>query len=315
MGAVGRALCGLFVLATALTVPIVATAQTKLRVGLLPFSESLAAVIADKEGYFKAEGLEIETTQFQSGAMALPVLQSGRIDIAISNTVATLQAIGQGLDAVVLAPAAVVRSAPPDTTTALIVRKDDVKSIKELEGKRIAVNVINSTAWLHAVAALELHGVDYHKVRFTEVPFPQMNDPLLNGQIDAVVQVEPFRSALMATGKAEIISWTYVETAPKSDITQYLALTSWVENNHDAAVKFARAVIRGAEFAKANDAAAREVNAAFTKLNPAFKDKVLLPELGTAVNVAGMNRTMELMQKYGMLQKPVDLSARVLKLP
>ncbi len=311
----GRAISAFFVLCTALAIPVAATAQTKLRVGLLPFSESLAAVIADREGYFKAEGLEIEITQFQSGAMALPVLQSGRIDIAISNTVATLLAIGQGLDAVVLAPAAVVRSAPPDTTTALIVRKDEVKSMKELEGKRVAVNVINSTAWLHAVAALELHGVDHHKVRFTEVPFPQMNDPLLNGQIDAVVQVEPFRSALMATGKAEIISWTYVETAPGSDITQYLALTSWVESNHDAAIKFARAVIKGAQFAKANDAAAREVNAAYTKLNPAFKDKVLLPELGTTVNVTGMNRTMELMQKYGMLQKPVDMTSRVLKLP
>ena len=137
MGVAGRAVCALFVLSTALIMPIAATAQTKLRVGLLPFSESLAAVVADKEGYFKAEGLEIEITQFQSGAMALPVLQSGRIDIAISNTVATLLAIGQGLDAVVLAPAAVVRSAPPDTTTALIVRKDDVKSMKELRASAL----------------------------------------------------------------------------------------------------------------------------------------------------------------------------------
>jgi len=296
-------------------IPITATAQTKLRVGLLPFSEALAAVIADKEGFFKAEGLEIEITQFQSGALAVPVLQSGRIDIAFSNTVSMLQAIGQGLDAVVLAPAAIVRAAPPDTTTAILVLKGAVKSIKELEGKRVAVNVINSTAWLHAVAALGLHDVDYTKVRFTEVPFPQMNDPLVNGQLDAIAQVEPFRSALMATGKAEIISWPYIETAPNSDITQYLALTSWVEKNHDTAVKFARAVIKGAELAKSKEAAAREINVAYTKLNPALKDTVLLPLLGTKVNVAGMARTMELMQKYGMLQKPIDVSSRVLKLP
>jgi NitT/TauT family transport system substrate-binding protein len=312
---VSRMVCALLVPLSTFSISISATAQTKLRVGLLPFSEALAAVIADKEGFFKAEGLEIEITQFQSGALAVPVLQAGRIDVAFSNTVSTLQAIEQGLDAVILAPAAVVRSAPPDTTTAIIVRKDAVKSIKDLEGKRMAVNVINSTAWLHAVAALELHGVNHTKVRFTEVPFPQMNDPLLNGQIDAIGQVEPFRSALMATGKAEIISWPYVETAPKSDITQYLALTSWVEKNRDIAVRFARAVIKGAEFAKANDTAAREINVAYTKLNPGLKDKVLLPELGTAVNVAGMARTMELMQKYGMLQKPIDISSRVLKLP
>jgi NitT/TauT family transport system substrate-binding protein len=315
MTVVRRLVCTLLVLLGTLSVPVGATAQTKLRVGLLPFSEALAAVIADKEGFFRAAGLEIEITQFQGGAMALPVLQSGRIDIAFSNTVSTLQAIDHGLDAVILAPAAVVRSAPPDTTSALIVRKGAVKSIKDLEGKRIAVNVINSTAWLHAVAALEQHGVDHTKVRFAEVPFPQMNDSLLNGQVDAVSQVEPFRSALMATGKAEIVSWPYIETAPNTDITQYLALTSWVDKNHDIAVKFARAVIKGAEFAKAHEAAARDINVAYTRLNPALKDKVLLPELGTAVNVAGMARTMALMQKYGMLQKPIDISSRVLKLP
>ena len=50
-----------------------------------------------------------------------------------------------------------VRSAPPDTTTALIVRKGAIGTLKDLEGKRVAVNVINSSAWLHAVAALEKH--------------------------------------------------------------------------------------------------------------------------------------------------------------
>jgi hypothetical protein len=72
-------------------------------------------------------------------------------------------------------------------------------------------------------------------------------------------------------------------------------------------------VIKGAEFAKANEAVAREINVSYFKLNPALKDKVLLPEFGTTVNVAGMARTVELMQKYGMLQKPIDISSRVLK--
>ena len=38
-------------------------------------------------------------------------------------------------------------------------------------------------------------------------------------------------------------------------------------------------------------------------------------DLGTAVNVAGMARTMELMQKYGMLKQPIDITSRVLRLP
>ena len=100
-----------------------------------------------------------------------------------------------------------------------------------------------------------------------------------------------------------------------SDITQYIALTPWVEKNRDTAVKFARAVNKGAQFAQSNEAATRDINVAYTGLNPALKDKVLLPELGTAVNVAGMARTMELMQKYGLLKAPIDISRRVLALP
>jgi NitT/TauT family transport system substrate-binding protein len=292
--------------------PVAAVAQqTTLKLGLLPFSESLAAVIADKQGYFKDAGLVVESAKFDSGAIAVPVLQSGRMDIVLSNTVATFQAIEQGLDAVVLAPAAIVRTAPPDTTTAVMARKGAIRSPKDLEGKRIAVNVINSTAWLHAVAWLEKHGVDRTKVRFAEVPFPQMNDPLLNGQIDAIVQVEPFRSALMATGNAEIVGWPYVETAPGTDITQYIALTPWVEKNRATAQKFVAAVTKGAQFAASNEAATRDINMQFTNLNPALKDKVLLPRLGTAINLKEMGHTIELMRKYGLLKTPVDLSKRV----
>ncbi len=290
-------------------------AQTKLRVGILPISETLGAVVAEQKGFFKEEGLDVELTKFQSGAAAVPVLQSGRLDIAFSNTVSTLQAIEQGIDLIILAPAAVVRKNPPDTATAVITRKGDISSIKQLEGKRIATNVVNSTAWLHVVALLELHGVDRSKVRFAEVPFPQMNDALLNGQVDAIGQVDPFRTVLMAGDKAEVLGWAYNETAPGTDLTQYVALRPWVEKNRDVAVRFARAVRKGAAYINSHEAEAREINQAYTGLNPALKDKVMLSELGTAVNVDGLKHTMKMMEKYGLLKSPVDVSDRVLKIP
>ena len=48
-----------------LAIPVTATAQIKIKLGLLPFSESLAAVIADKQGFFKEEGLEVEITEIR----------------------------------------------------------------------------------------------------------------------------------------------------------------------------------------------------------------------------------------------------------
>ena len=227
----------------------------------------------------------------------------------------TLQAIEQGLDAVILAPGAAVRASGADTTIGLMVRKGSFKNVKELEGKRVAVNVINSTAWLHAIAHLDAKGVDRGKVRFLEVPFPQMNDPLLNEQVDAIYQVEPFRSVLMATGKAEVLGYPYVETLPNSDITQYIALTPWVEKHRATAIKFARAIIKGAQFANANEAATRDANLQFTGLNPALKDTVMLPRFGTSVSAAEIARTQDMMIKYGMMKTKVDLSKRILALP
>lgn len=133
----------------------------------------------------------------------------------------------------------------------------------------------------------------------------------MNGQVDAIPQVEPFRSALMATGNAEILGWPYVETAPNADITQYIALMSWVQKNRATATKFVRAIIKGAKFATSNEVATRDINQKFTNLNPALKDNVLLPRLGSAINVREMNHTMEMMQTYGLLKCPLDLSGRV----
>jgi NitT/TauT family transport system substrate-binding protein len=292
----------------------VARAQDKIRLGILPFSESLAAVLADKEGFFKAEGLEVEMSRINSGAQGLPLLQAGKLDIVFSNTVSTLQAFEQGLDATILAPGAVVRTKAPDSTSALLALKGTIKSPKDFEGKRIAINVINSTAWLYTVAYLDQVGVDRSKVRFVEVPFPQMNDPLLNGQIDVASQVEPFKTVLLGTGKVEAYSYTYVDAQPNGDITQYVALSSWTRKNADLADRFARAIRKGSEYANnpANEATVREVNLQFTNLSPALKDKVQLPLLGMAVNPGEIRKTMDLMLKYGLMKKPVDLSGRIM---
>jgi NitT/TauT family transport system substrate-binding protein len=306
-----RALAAFVLVALAAT----AQAQEKIRLGILPFSESLGAIIADKQGYFKGEGLEVEMTNVGSGAQGVPLLQSGRLDIMFSNTVTTLQALEQGLDATILAPGAVVRAQSPDTTTALMVLKGSARTPKDLEGKRVSVNVINSTAWMYMVALFDKHGVDRSKIRFVEIPFPQMNDPLLNKQIDAIGQVEPFRTVLMDTGKVDAIGWSYVEVQPNADITQYLALSAWVKKNPQTAARFARAIVKGAQFANSEEAATRDINQQFTKLNPALKDRVLLPRFGTAVSLPEIRKTMDLMLKYGLLKQPVDLSGRVLAQP
>jgi NitT/TauT family transport system substrate-binding protein len=105
-----------------------------------------------------------------------------------------------------------------------------------------------------------------------------------------------------------------VDAQPNGDITQYVALTSWVQKNGDAANRFARAIRKAAAFDNdpANEARVREINMQFTNLSPALKDRVKLPLFGADVNAAEIRRTMELMLKFGVIKTPVDLTGRVM---
>jgi len=221
------------------------------------------------------------------------------------------------MDGMILAPGAVVRSRAPDSTTVLMALKGAIKTPKDIEGKRVAINVINSSAWLYVTAYLDKHGVDRSKVRFVEIPFPQMNDPLLNAQVDVICQVEPFSTLLADSGKVDLLGYSYVETQPNAEITQYVALGDWVRKNPQLAQRFARAIRRGSEFVNnpANASAVRDANVQFTGLNPAMKDRVTMPLLGTAVNATELRNTMNMMMKFGLLKKTVDLNGRVLAQP
>ena len=308
-----RLSCAAALVAGVLLSPFPATAQEKIKIGLLPFSESLAVVIADKQGFFKAEGIEIETSKFDSGAVAVPVLQSGRLDIVLSSTVATFQAIEQGLDAVVLAPGAVVREAPPDTTTAVIVRKGSIGGLKELEGKRVAVNVINSTAWLHAVALLDKHGVDRTKVRFTEVPFPQMADALAQKRVDAVWNVEPFVTFMTKSGAARIMAYPYQETVPNMDISNYFAKESWIKANPDVVKRFKRAIDKAT--AEINSVSKEERDswvAKFTGMKPEVVKDVSLPRFAADLNVPSLKANLDIAVKHKMI-KPFDIDTMIYK--
>ena len=76
--------------------------------------------------------------------------------------------------------------------------------------------------------------------------------------------------------------------------------------------RFARAVVKGVEFANANEAATREINQQFTNLLPAMKNRVQLPRLGSSVNMTEIRKTMDLMLKYGLMKQPVNLAGRTL---
>jgi NitT/TauT family transport system substrate-binding protein len=78
-------------------------------------------------------------------------------------------------------------------SNSFFVLEDGPKTIKDLKGKRIAVNAFGSAVDLEMRVALKKHGLDPKKdVQAVEVAFPNMGPALRERRVDAAVMVLPF---------------------------------------------------------------------------------------------------------------------------
>ena len=316
---VGRALKTLVAAATiALSFPLLsqpanAEELTKVGISLQQLTSSAPVIAADKLGYFKEEGLEVEISPTTSGAVGLPALVGGSVDFAISNIVSIILAAGQGLDIKVIAGNADTGPEAPDTSAIIVKTDSAIKGAADLSGKRLAVNALNSLNWLYAVAWIDKAGVDPKSVTMFEVPFPQMNDAVVSGQADAAYGVDPFVSRGVGSGDLRIVGRPFSEV--QDNVLKSLLVTTGglIESKPEIVKGFVRAYTRGVDWMNANRGTRgwAEMVAAITKLKPEIIMKAPQVRLPAEVSVNDARETIALMAKLGVIDKEIDIDALV----
>ena len=160
-------------------------------VASLPLVDAAGLQIAVKQKFFEAEGLHVQIKPVAQSIQALPALKNGQLDvIAGANYVTFLQAYAQGaLKLSIIADGA----AEASRFMQLLVMPDSpIKQPKDLEGKTVAVNILNNIQSLTFNEVLKANNVDPSKVKYRAVQFPLMGAALQKGQVDAVHTGEPF---------------------------------------------------------------------------------------------------------------------------
>ncbi|MEU9048894.1 ABC transporter substrate-binding protein [Streptomyces sp. NPDC048384] len=128
------------------------------KVAALPLIDCAALYIARDRGLFEKQGLDVRIQQIQQSLQALPTLAKGQIDmVASANYVTYLQAHDKGtLDIRIVAEA--IRAAPR-MMDVLVPEDSDIKTVADLKGKKLAVNVLNNVQSLTFDEILEKQGV------------------------------------------------------------------------------------------------------------------------------------------------------------
>jgi NitT/TauT family transport system substrate-binding protein len=282
----------------------------KVRVSIIPINDVAPMFAAIRNGYFKELGLEVDTTPTTGGATGIPGLVGGSFDIAYGNVVSALLASQQGLDVRVIAPATKLVDKATDTTP-IIVRSDSgIKSGKDLEGKALAVNTRNNVIWLYARTWVKATGGDPDKVAFKEVPFPQMEDALLQKRVDAAFLVAPFSIVAAKQPELKALAHPYTDLQMGVDVGQWITTAKVIAEKPEVIQKFVAGWRKGVEWYNANRTSPElySIITGYSKIDASVLKSVALPKAPLKSDLPQIKKTMDLMIESKLLTKPLDLS-------
>lgn len=284
-----------------------------LKVGVIPIADVAPLYLGREKGFFSAQKLTIDPQLAEGGAAITPAVVSGDFQIGFSNTISLLIAASKKLPVQIIAQGVLAGTDESKAWADLLVPKGgDIRDGKDLEGKTIAVNTLNNVCEVTIKASLEPEGVDVGTLKFTEVPFPEMNAALDAGRVDGACVVEPFVSQGKAA-KARGIDPFYIRTAKDLTVATYFTSREYAEKNPDVVDRFVKAMNTSLDYAQAHPDEVRQVLTTYTEIPEAAAAKINLPVWRADLNRPTIERLSELTQKYGLIDEQPDLDELIRK--
>jgi len=242
-----------------------AFAQTApLRVGCVPTDGFSEAWYAQDMGFFEKAGIAVEITQMNNGQGSVTAVAGNAIDVGISSAIAIANAAISGIPMCYIGAGNLYDPANP--SLALCVAKDaSIKGAKDLEGQTIAVAGLKDGTNLSTAVYLIKNGVDLAKVRFVEMPFPEMAPALKRGTVAAATISEPF----LTGGAADIrpLFDAFGAVGSRYMLGGWFSSRRFAETQRPLAGKFMSVIYQTGKWANANRVRSGEILAKHSRMS------------------------------------------------
>lgn len=289
--------------------------KARIRVGLLPVVDVGPFYLAIENGYFKAEGLEVEPVVMASGAASINALLNGELDISMGSYPASLLAQSKKAadlkiiaEALAAKPGHLVLGAPPNSP---------VKKMEDVAGRRVAITAKNTMCDLAPKAVLESHSVDFSKIQWVEMGFPQMIPALERGEVDAACLVEPWvTTAAKEIGAVPLLDGASGPTAnmPMAGFVVAAGQGKFASTNPNTIAAFQSGLGRAA--LEAQDRAKVEpVLIKYVKIDRETAEIMTIATYSTSLDARRVQRVADLMEHFGVIKDHLDVSTMIWKSP
>lgn len=219
-----------------------------LKVVDLPYVAFTTLYIAQEEGYFAEQGLEVEFVKFPSVTQAIPLLVQGDIDVAAGSINASLvNAIAQNMNIRIVAGRDYID--PGEGNMALMVRKDlydsgELDTVSEIKGKQVAMGCIACIFDFAVSKILENAGLTLNDITVVRMTTQDTIAALENKALEATAAGSLLMGQLKALDYAVTLE-PFHELLPDFQVAFMIFGPSLLEDNPDVGKKFMVAYLKG----------------------------------------------------------------------
>ena len=212
-----------------------------LNVAYMPNYGSLWAVIAAQElGYFAEEGITLNLMSFDSGPVIISAMESGSIDLGY---------IGDGAHRLCVLGQAEIIGLSHISNGDAVIGGPNVTSLEDLAGKTVAYSSGTSSETI-LTNALNSVGLTMADITPMDMDAANVVTAMLSGGVDACAIWSPQSLTILdqmpdATKLAENIDFSDISIS----LASWITMPSYLEENHDVAVRFMRALFKAMDYA------------------------------------------------------------------
>lgn len=294
---------------------------TTLKVATIGLTSDGGLLTGIKQGFFKQEGLNIQTSIVANPPAGLAAAQSGQVDIAYSPSIPLLNALSQGIKLKIVGAAdgyvqGAYKDADPqkiDDTGLYVSAKSGVTKVSQLAGKTIAVPARKAQMEVTIADVLTEAGVKPSSIKWVVLDFTSAVAALKSGTVTAAGLVSPFTAEAAADG-SKLVSSPGVAFFEQGAVGLWTTGDNTATGKAKAIAEFQRALAKTNAYANAHPKEAVQAGLTYTKSSLTV-DQAIVPYWPAKVTEADIQRVNDKLVKLGFLSKPVDLSGVILPEP
>ncbi|MBE6864798.1 MAG: transporter substrate-binding domain-containing protein [Ruminococcus flavefaciens] len=223
--------------------------KSSISIGYLNSTAHLLAFVAEEEGYFEEEGLDVNLVQFSSASELVNGLESDKLDVAFIGSVPTLTFQSQGHDISIFGGA--MSNGHGYVIKSEYAEKDE-QGVEVLKGRNVA-SVKNSVQDAELQILLKNAGIKIGEGddEVNIVYFDSQKDAysaLLNDSIDAASVYSPYASLAKSQGYKVVYYCAHEKALENQPCCRQVAKTSALKDNPNTYTAVERAFIKAYRF-------------------------------------------------------------------